>query len=1263
MASADKSIEKLDVDNYVTWRKKMKALLVSKDLWTPVTEDAPVDKKADQKALALITLCLCDHNLSTLDEAETAKAAWDTLKKVYEASSNARKLQLKRELNTLKKDAAETVTAYVTRAKDLRNQLATTGYEVKDEEVVLSVLTGLPSEYETIVTILESSDGKLVLNDLLPKLLTVEQRIKPEETKAYYTKWPGTRDQGDFTRNEARECYYCHKKGHLKKDCRQRLRDEARSPQDINRVIHGHNVAFSIREPVIVNPGDWVLDSGASRHITYDRDCLVNVREAPHDMFITCANGNKERVHALGDVVLSKLQGLNVDHVTLKDVLYVPLAEYNLLSIPTTVKRGYNFHFDSETCVIREGSTVIAKIARHNGVYSLRSEATASAFLTKPTAELWHRRLGHLGFDNLAKLQRLEMVKGINVTPEEFEAAGQATCEPCIRSKQHKVHRPLSESDTDAPLELLHMDVCGPMPLPSVGGRYYLATYLDDYSKLSIVRSIAAKSEVATLTIEVIELLENQSGRRLRVIRSDNGTEYLNKTLSDYLKSKGILHQTTVRYTPEQNGAAERLNRTLLERMRAMLEDSKMPKELWAEAAVTASYIRNRSPTSTRTKTPWELFFKQKPDVSNMRAFGARAYSFIPKQLRRKLDSHTERGRLVGYDASSKAYRLYLDSGKIVVTGDVIFEEAEVKSPVNNDKEEQATIPDLETEDQDQVEATAKDQDQDEATAEDQATEQPRYPTRTRRPPAEYWRPATMARSAKLTTIEPTCIEEALQSEHAAEWRQAMDEEIASLLANHTWTLETPPKSVQPIPVKWVYKLKRDVNGNVERFKARLVAKGFRQLEGVDYDEIFAPVSKYSTLRALLATVAVQDMELHQLDIKTAFLNGELEEDVYVEQPPGYKEGDASAACHLNRALYGLKQAPRAWHKTLKEELEAMGFEASEADPGLFVSKRKYGNIYILTYVDDFLIAGSSMDEVNEVKTSIKNVFVVHDLGEANCFLSMTIERDRVNRTMKMSQARMAAELVAKYGLKEGNPRSLPLDPSLHLRQDDGQPMDKPATDYMHLVGSLLYLSVCTRPDIAQAVGVLSKFMATPTTVHWQAAKGVLRYVAGTTTYGLKFDGVNIGLTGYCDADYGGDLDTRRSTTGYVFLLHGGAIAWSSKRQPTVAASTTEAEYIAAAQAVKEALWLRNLLADLNMDVGAIKIYADNQSAIKLLKNPVLSAKSKHIDIAYHFARERVARKEVIFEYIKTENMLADMFTKTVPKSKFVLCCAGIGIS
>jgi len=510
---------------------------------------------------------------------------------------------------------------------------------------------------------------------------------------------------------------------------------------------------------------------------------------------------------------------------------------------------------------------------------------------------------------------------------------------------------------------------------------------------------------------------------------------------------------------------------------------------------------------------------------------------------------------------------------------------------------------------------------------------------------------------------EPTTYEEALASEHAAEWQQAMDEEIASLAANNTWEMERISPDIKPIPVKWVFKIKRDANGNLERFKARLVAKGFRQREGVDFDEVFAPVSKYSTLRALLALAAAEDLELQQLDIKTAFLNGELEELVYVQQPPGYSNGDSRMACRLQKALYGLRQAPRAWHMKLKGELERIGFTASEADPGLYTLSNKQGNIYMLVYVDDILIAAKTLQEVNSIKSALLQTFEARDLGDAHLFLGMTIDRDRAANFIKLSQVKLVQDIIDKHGLTDGKTHSVPLSPSTKLCAGDGDILDTSEFEYGSLVGSLLYVSVCTRPDIANAVGVLAKYMAQPTIVHWQAAKHVLRYLAGTSNCGITFKGTSTSVLGYSDADYAGDLDTRRSTTGYIFMMNNGAISWSSKRQATVAVSTTEAEYMAAAHAAKEALWLRKLLSDLKLQSGPMVIKVDNQSAIKVLKNPILSARSKHIDIIYNFARERASRQEIKFEFIRTDHMLADALTKPVNKTKLEFCRNGMGVA
>jgi hypothetical protein len=288
----------------------------------------------------------------------------------------------------------------------------------------------------------------------------------------------------------------------------------------------------------------------------------------------------------------------------------------------------------------------------------------------------------------------------------------------------------------------------------------------------------------------------------------------------------------------------------------------------------------------------------------------------------------------------------------------------------------------------------------------------------------------------------------------------------------------------------------------------------------------------------------------------------------------------------------------------------------------------------------------------------------MRDLGEATEFLGMTITRDRGAGTIKLAQRSLAKQLLEQYGMAEAGLKSVPLSPNLVLRKE-GKPLDTSTCGYSTLIGSLLYLSVCTRPDIAFAVEALSKYLAVPTTEHWTAAKGILRYLAGTITCGITFGSNksdNLVMDGYCDADYAGDIDTRRSTTGYVFILNNGAISWSSRRQQTVAASTTEAEYMAAAHAAKEALWLRKLLIDLELEVDTTVIKADNQAAIKLLKNPIVSARAKHIDVLYHFARERVARKELAFKYVSTSCMIADALTKAVPEAKHIFCTLGMGV-
>ena len=509
----------------------------------------------------------------------------------------------------------------------------------------------------------------------------------------------------------------------------------------------------------------------------------------------------------------------------------------------------------------------------------------------------------------------------------------------------------------------------------------------------------------------------------------------------------------------------------------------------------------------------------------------------------------------------------------------------------------------------------------------------------------------------------PKTVEQAQASPQSEFWKAAMDEEMASLHANGTWELVDAPRGVRPVGTRWVFALKRDGHGNVVRFKARLVAKGFMQREGVDYNETFAPVSKYTSVRVLLALAAAHGWDVQQLDVKTAFLQGDLQEEVYVQQPAGFEDG-TSRVCLLRKALYGLKQAPRAWHEKLHAELSKLGYQVSTADPGLYVcDKEEAGRrVCLLVYVDDMLLVSPSADAVAEAKAALLGVFDARDMGAVCDFVGMRVERDLVAGTITISNERLINDLLSKFGMEVANSRQVPMAPDLVLRRSEGAELDQGRYQYSSLVGGLLYLATTVRPDISYAVGVLSKFMSCPTVSHWRAAKAVLRYLAGTSRVGITYGASPAVLHGFCDADYARDVDTRKSTTGFVFTMAGGAVSWSSKRQPTVAASTTEAEYMAASAAVKEALWLRKLLADLGVPVATVPISCDSNGALALLHNPVISERSKHIDVHHHFVRERVALGQVGFKYVSTAANAADMLTKPLAIVKHTAFCSMVGV-
>jgi hypothetical protein len=507
---------------------------------------------------------------------------------------------------------------------------------------------------------------------------------------------------------------------------------------------------------------------------------------------------------------------------------------------------------------------------------------------------------------------------------------------------------------------------------------------------------------------------------------------------------------------------------------------------------------------------------------------------------------------------------------------------------------------------------------------------------------------------AESGSHEPVTYEEASQQ---AVWNKAMEEEYNALIKNGTWELVSLPEGRRPIGSKWVYKAKENEKGKVVRYKARLVARGFTQKEGLDFKETYSPVTKLTTIRTMLAVAAVKDYIVEQADISNAYLNAEVEEELYMEQPKGFVQCGPNGevlVCRLRRSLYGLKQAGRNWNKKIDAWLKEHGFDQSTVDPCLYVlrTNSKSGDYLALAvYVDDLISLTSSRVLRKRVIEEMAESFKLVDAGLAKWLLGTLIRQQ--DGTVTVSQQKYVETLLDRFGMKDCRPVSTPVLNSAEMSdagRDVGiEPCNK--AEYMSAVGGLIYLSVVSRPDIALAVSRVGQHMANPTQADMVAVKRIFRYLRGTSHYSLVYarEG-NTDLVGYSDSDWAGDLATRKSTSGYTFLLGGAAVSWSSKKQQTVALSSTEAEYIALTSAIQEAVYLKSLLADLQLvqDAESVLINVDNQGAIKISKNNITSNRTKHIDIKYHYCREKVQDGTVRLEYIPSEHMVADILTKAV---------------
>lgn len=1332
-------IEKLNDKNYNAWSFRMRAVLKERKVWNVIDDAAPVATAEaavkikwnddNGKAKDLMGLAISDGDIAHIQYCVTGKEAWETLRNLYREASLSGRVRVLKRIFRMKLEHGGSMRDHVNNLMGALEELAGMEKPMDDDMAVSVLLASLGEEYDSLVTGIESwNETRITFINVKSKLL--------EEWK----KKTDANDVGSALKvKPVFTCYNCKQPGHMKRNCPNFSTDKK---DDLRTFLNFKNREMSkfrhedwnkdnqasaktarldkwyscfVSSNGGANAG-WVVDSGATSHMCSDKNLFSELNNAINGK-ITVANG--QVIDAIGEgkvkIVLDK--GYSTMEVELTDVLWVPELDGNLVSVKKLVDNGFAVEFRGNWCYLINGRQKL-KIAEYKDKMYVIKEVERcfqanGVVETELCVHEWHRRLAHRHFKDI----RLMANEGLKIKP----CICIDECLLCVRGKMARKPFPKKATPVTNVMDCVVSDVCGAMQVESASRKRYFITFIDLFSKFSEVVFIREKSEVPKKTIEFIEKMKTQLGRKPKTFRSDRGTEYTAAELQNYLLKEGIKFQCTVGYTPQQNGVSERKNRTLMEAARTMLADSGLSKTLWAEAVNTANYVFNRLIDQKTKLSPYEIIFGSKPRMDYFHEFGCDALVMIPDQKRKKLDEKAKPMKFVGYDEWSKGFRMVDENNKIVISREVYFLKTKKNFKQNSkdnfcefldfdastQEQDDAQIYDDECEDDDDVhekenvilisdgddnmeiqidaanghvgaldddvfdDALENDQNEDVQDEHENRMEEvlalpiqnerqlPELQSSNRplriRNQVNYFESTRMAENVREMVelnvhgksddlmYEPKSFNDAMRSPLKHRWMKAMQEELSSIESNGTWEALELPRGKNAVGSKWVYKIKKDDSGNAVQYKARLVAQGFSQKFGVDYDEVFAPVARSTTFRLLLSIAGIRGYQAKHYDIKTAFLNGKLSEEIYMKQPPGFKIGEK--VYRLKKSLYGLKQAARVWNETLHHSLINCGFKQNDTDKCLYSMNSGGDIVYLLIHVDDILAVTNKEAFARNLMMRIGKDFELKDLGEAKHYLGIDINQN-ANGEFEISQTSYIDKIVDAADLGDAKISKFPMDSGYFKL--DGKLLDS-NDEYRKLIGMLLYLTTNTRPDIAACVSILSQKVSCPRDVDLNEVKRTIRYLKATKNLKLRLSSKDCGekLFAYSDANWAEDRHDRKSNSGYYCSFNGGAIAWCCRKQDIIALSSTEAEYIALTDTCKEMIWLKRLAAGLNVDIPMqTTIYTDSQSSISMINNQKFSNRTKHIDTKFHFVQEQVNNGTMRLKYVSTEDNVADMMTK-----------------
>ena len=1252
--------------------------------------------KLDAIAITIMTTAMTRDICSMIMMHTSAREIWDKLLSIYEQKSGQRLDYLISQLFNYRKDSSDSIAQHVAKLESLWFELCQEVLAIEHVQLPLSfllnrILNTLPNEYFEFKSVWEAKPhDQRTVRTLTEELCLLEQRLKQRDhdvtgsassNVALATVKHESNKVSEITHTKQKVkkvfdkkkicCYNCKKYGHFASECRAPKQNgiDHNTKTNVANVVSG---AYSfVSEALFQNNTEdkrfvWFADNGATDHMTFDNTLFVSYTQFVEPKQVRVGNDAVIQAYGMGRINVEMFVDEKWCSAFLTDVWYVPELRVNLFSLIVAEMKGYCISAEnSQLQLIRDGVVVGTGMRDGKSLYKMnmrviKPDESAAVYLAdaaKPKNEklqFWHERFCH---QNKRYVKEFLQREGVNLSLDEY------FCEACAFGKSHRMPFYSRTCRATKPGEIIHADVCGPMEESSLRGMRYYVCFKDDFSRYRRVYFLVLKSEVVDKLKEFLAEV-TVAGHTVKVFMTDNGSEFINTDVKRVLN--GIEHRTAMPYSAEQNGCAERENRTLVEAARSMLAAKELPKKLWAEAVFTASYVLNRTgKSSVEGKTPYELWYGRKGAIDHLRIFGTECFIHIPKVKRKKWDPKSVKGLMVGYSGDKDGYRVWVPgTSNVYQSHDVKFKDEEIVSsraefvilsretegskPVETDELTDDTVIQDACQSMNEIDIETVP-----ITVSCPGTDRLRNRTLLKKPARFENYVTTVETNEAMTVItdEPMTYSEAMSSKNRKQWQEAMQDEMLSLEENNTWKLVNLPPGCKAIDNRWVFHVKQPLDGSGDRYKARLVAKGYSQRAGIDYDETFSPVARFDTIRSVLSVAATENLHIAQFDVKTAFLYGTLDEEIYMKQPEGFDDG-SDRVCKLERSLYGLKQSSRCWNKRFVDHLLKLGFKQSDADPCLYVRHNDGRMLIVVLYVDDGIVAASYLEDCQNFLTNLTAEFKITS-GPVSCFLGIEIKQLE-DGSIFITQESYARRILQKFNMLDSNPVGTPAV----YEQDPENSVTKQCiaenVPYRAAVGSLMYLATGTRPDLAHAMSIVSQKLDNATVEDWNKVKRILKYLNGTVELGIQYNRTGKKtIEAFSDADYAQDVETRRSTSGTVCKFADGAITWLSQKQKCVALSTTEAEIIAANEAAKDVIWLRKLYHDLieYSDIPVLK--CDNTGAVKLTKNPEFHKRTKHIDTRYFWIREKQIDGDLKVEHISGEKQVADILTKPVSKPRF----------